>query len=409
MLSILINAYACSPNMGSEPGMAWNWCINLARHCELYIITEGEFRDKIEAVLPTLPQGKHMHFYYNPVSEEIRKMCWNQGDWRFYKHYKKWQWKTYEMAQEIIVKQHIDIVHQLNMIGFREPGYLWKLDKPFVWGPVDAKEKFPTAYLRDAGIKANLFIRLKNHITGLQLRYSQRVKKAVKKASVVISASSESQKSFKKYFHIDAPLLNETGCYPKTTIINSTKEKGDLNLLWVGKLDFRKQLPLAIKAIARLANPHIKLHIVGGNNNSYQKLAMELNISHQCIWHGVISHNEVQELMQKADIFFFTSIAEGTPHVVLEAISNNLPVICFDICGHGDSINEQVGIKIPLSTPQQSINDFAEKITYLFNHRDVLKQMSENCRVRQEELSWDNKAKQMVSLYKKVLLSLIHI
>ena len=163
-------------------------------------------------------------------------------------------------------------------------------------------------------------------------------------------------------------------------------------------------MPLAIKAIARLANPHIKLHIVGGNNNSYQKLAMELNISHQCIWHGVISHNEVQELMEKADIFFFTSIAEGTPHVVLEAISNTGFLLSVSIyVTHGDSINEQVGIKIPLSTPQQSINDFAEKITYLFNHRDVLKQMSENCRVRQEELSWDNKAKQMVSLYKKVL------
>lgn len=50
-LSILINAYACSPNMGSEPGMAWNWCVNLAKYCELHIITEGEFRDKIEAIL----------------------------------------------------------------------------------------------------------------------------------------------------------------------------------------------------------------------------------------------------------------------------------------------------------------------------------------------------------------------
>ena len=67
-LSILINAYACSPNMGSEPGMAWNWCTNLAKYCELHIITEGEFRDKIEAVLPTLPQGKNMHFHYNPAS-----------------------------------------------------------------------------------------------------------------------------------------------------------------------------------------------------------------------------------------------------------------------------------------------------------------------------------------------------
>lgn len=24
-MKILINAYACSPGMGSEPGMAWNW------------------------------------------------------------------------------------------------------------------------------------------------------------------------------------------------------------------------------------------------------------------------------------------------------------------------------------------------------------------------------------------------
>ena len=129
----------------------------------------------------------------------------------------------------------------------------------------------------------------------------------------------------------------------------------------------------------------------------------KLKIENNCVWHSRISHEEFQQLKRICYIFYFTSIAEGTPHVILEAFSNNLPVLCFNTCGHGDSVNEQVGIKIPLSTPQQSINDFAEKITYLFNHRDVLKQMSENCRVRQEELSWDNKAKQMVSLYEKVL------
>lgn len=136
MLSILINAYACSPNMGSEPGMAWNWCTNLAKYCELHIITEGEFKDKIEATVPSLPQGKNMHFYYNPVSEKVRKMCWNQGDWRFYYYYKKWQKKTLEIAKEIVEKYPIDIIHQLNMVGFREPGYLWKIEKPFIWGPL---------------------------------------------------------------------------------------------------------------------------------------------------------------------------------------------------------------------------------------------------------------------------------
>ena len=151
-MKILINAYACSPGMGSEPGMAWNWVSNLAKFCELYIITEGEFRDRIEEVVPTLEQGKNMHFYYNPVSEEIRKMCWNQGDWRFYKYYREWQWKTYLLAKDICKEEKIDVSHQLNMIGFREPGYLWKLSQengvPFVWGAVDAKDKFPCGLSR---------------------------------------------------------------------------------------------------------------------------------------------------------------------------------------------------------------------------------------------------------------------
>lgn len=177
MLKILINAYACSPGMGSEPGMAWNWVSNLAKFCELYIITEGEFREKIEEVVPMLEQGKNMHFYYNPVSEEIRKMCWNQGDWRFYKYYREWQWKTYLMAKESCSSEHIDVLHQLNMIGFREPGYLWKLSKengvPFVWGPIGGLKQFPLAYLQGAGLKMKLFNRLKNFLNIWQLKHDK--------------------------------------------------------------------------------------------------------------------------------------------------------------------------------------------------------------------------------------------
>ena len=181
MLSILINAYACSPDMGSEPGMAWNWCVNLAKHCELHIITEGEFREKIEQVVPTLPQGRNMHFYYNPVSEEIRQMCWNQGDWRFYKYYREWQWKTYLMAKDICQQTRIDILHQLNMIGFREPGYLWKIEnKPFVWGPIGGLKQFPTAYLQHAGLKMKIFNRVKNIINIYQIKYDRKSIKLLK-------------------------------------------------------------------------------------------------------------------------------------------------------------------------------------------------------------------------------------
>ena len=421
MLKVLINAYACSPGMGSEPGMAWNWVKNLAKFCELYIITEGEFREKIEAVVPTLVQGGNMHFYYNPVSDEIRKMCWNQGDWRFYKYYRQWQWKTYLMAKDICEKERIDVLHQLNMIGFREPGYLWKLSKengvPFVWGPVDAKDKFPMAYLDGANMKTKLFMRLKNFLTGIQLKYSGRVHAAAHQAPVIFSASSNSQRSFKKYMGIDSPLLNETGCYmEESTLMGKTdgeienrpiedkNSKEPFDVLWVGKMDFRKQLALALKSIAECAQPKMRLHIVGGGNAvPYQKLASELGIENQCVWHGAVSHEEVQKLMQESDVFFFTSVAEGTPHVVLESIGNHLPVVCFDTCGQGDSVNESVGRKIALSHPFQSAHDFARILNELEGNRALLKQLSENCKQRQMELSWEVKARKVVEEYKRII------
>ena len=407
-MKILINAYACSPGMGSEPGMAWNWVSNLAKFCELYIITEGEFREKIEEVVPTLEQGKNMHFYYNPVSEEIRKMCWNQGDWRFYKYYKEWQWKTYLLAKDICKVEKMDVLHQLNMIGFREPGYLWKLSQengvPFVWGPVDAKDKFPVAYLDGAGLKTKLFMHLKNFLTGIQLRHSKRVLLAAHQASVIFSASSNSQRSFKKYMNIDSPLLNETGCYVQDHPLIDKSQKETFDVLWVGKLDFRKQLGIALQSVAITGNESIRLHIVGGGDaEPYKLLANTLGIKDKCIWHGVVSHDEVQSIMQNSDVFFFTSVAEGTPHVVLEAIGNNLPVVCFDTCGQGDAVNEKVGKKILLTNPSKSSQSFATILNEFEGNRDLLKHLSENCKQRQVELSWAEKAKTMVGWYEKIV------
>jgi glycosyltransferase involved in cell wall biosynthesis len=336
----------------------------------------------------------------------VRKMCWNQGDWRFYSHYQKWQIRAYDTALEIIQRVDIDIVHQLNMIGFREPGYLWRIPEiPFVWGPVDAKDKLPVKYLKGAGIKQQLFFRLKNTITCLQLKYSKRVRKAANRASFVVSASSNSQKSLKKYFGIDSPLINETGCYVKSQITKPDKENEELfHVLWTGKMDFRKQLDLALHSIAAAKIENLVFHIVGGGDPTpYRKLATSLGIDSQCVWHGVVSHTAVQELMSSCQLFFFTSIAEGTPHVVLEAIGNCLPVLCFDTCGQGDAIDSTVGIKIHLSNPNQSVGEFAEILRQLESNRSRVQELSQNCVQRQVELSWEKKVQTLLALYKNCL------
>lgn len=410
MLKILINAYACSPGMGSEPGMAWNWVSNLAKFCELHIITEGEFREKIEEVVPTLEQGKNMHFYYNPVSEEIRKMCWNQGDWRFYKYYREWQWKTYLMAKEICSSEHIDVLHQLNMIGFREPGYLWKLSKesdvPFVWGPIGGLKQFPLAYLQGAGLKMKLFNRLKNILNVWQLKHEKRVDEALKTARLLVSSIPDSYRAIKKYKGLESVVIPETGCFLSEDIPTDRFDEKELHVMWVGKFDFRKQLPLAQRAIAIANNPNIVLDIYGGGSDeqiaSAKRVADLLGITEKVVWHGNQPNDVVMNAMHKAQVFLFTSVSEDTSTVVLEAVSNRLPVLCFDACGMAAVIDDKVGRKVALSNPTQSATDFAKQLNNLEHDRNLLKQLSENCKQRQNELSWEEKAKTMVEWYEKV-------
>lgn len=412
MLKILINAYACSSGMGSEPGMAWNWCVNLAKYCELHIITEGEFRERIDASVSILPQGKNMHFYYNPMSEEIRKMCWNQGDWRFYKYYREWQWKTYLMARDICAKQHIDVLHQLNMIGFREPGYLWKIENiPLVWGPIGGLKQFPLAYTKDGGFKMQLFNLIKNTINILQLKYDRRVNAALHKAALLISSIPDSYRAIKKHHGLESMIIPETGCFEDTYPKNDRREFNGkyLKIIWVGKFDFRKRLDIALRTIASVCNSFIVFQVFGTGNKQQvidaERYCERLGISDwvKIEWMGNCPNCDIQNAMRESHLFLFTSVNEDTSTVVMEAISNHLPILCFDTCGMGYVVDDKVGIKIPLTNPEQSVKDFAGKIEYLYNNREVLKQMSDNCRERQRELSWDNKAKMMVEIYNRIV------
>lgn len=417
-MRILINAYACCPNMGSEPGMGWNWCVNLARYCELEIITEEEFRDKIEEAISKLPQGKNMRFHYNPVSDKIRRMCWNQGDWRFYKHYKEWQWQTYLIAKDICSKEHVDVLHQLNMIGFREPGYLWKLSQetgiPFVWGPIGGLKQFPKGFLRQAGLKQMLFNGIKNTVNVLQLKFSKRVNEALHTASALISSIPDSQRAIKKYKGLDSVIIPETGCFPSEIYDNPERFKCKcLRLLWVGKFDYRKQLEIAIASVAKVARDlvltpeEIQLIVCGtGNSNQveyYYQLAKEMNIDDYVDWKGQCAHEDISDEMQKSGMLFFTSISDDTSTVVMEAISNHLPVLCHDAMGFGYVVTDECGIKISLIDKRHSVDDFAEKIKSIYKDRTILKQLSEGCKTVLSKHLWDNKAKEMMNIYNKVV------
>lgn len=412
MLNILINAYAVAPNWGSEQGMGWNWVINIARHCRCHVITEGEWRNEIEVALKELPQKDNIIFYYNPVPEKVRKMCWNQGDWRFYYYYHKWQKSTLKIAEQICKENKIDVIHQLNMVGFREPGLLWKIKGiPHVWGPVGGMENIPIKFIQEEGIKTKLFCRIKNIINILQYSYQPTVRKAIKNSNVIISAVKGVEKTLKNKYNRETITIPETGIKRTCVPLEMTQAKDDnFNILWVGRFIGTKKLDIALQTIAKLRHlSNIKLHIVGfGMNNEeikYRNLAKELGIDENCIWHGKTDNSKVMQLMQTSEIFFFTSIMEATSTVTLEAIQNRLPIVCHDTCGFGNIVNDSIGRKIELRTPQDSINDFAKIIEELYNDRSILERMKPNFEKISAELTYEAKARKMLGIYQEIIKS----
>lgn len=410
MINVLINAYAMAPNWGSEQGMGWNWTIQIAKYCKVFVITEGQWCDDIEEALKTLPQASNIKMYYNPVSDKVRKMCWNQGDYRFYYYYDKWQKKTLEIARQIIAENKIDVIHQLNMVGFREPGQLWKIEGiPYVWGCFSGFNPMNLAFMKDMGWKHDVASKLRSWINWYQVRYTPKVRHAFQHANALITTTPYCQKVIKQVYNKDAIIINETGvhggCVPVEMI--NRNEDNTFNLLWVGRFIKTKKLDIALKTLANLKKyKNIKLHVVGFGMNSeegfYKSMACDLGIDNMVVWHGKQPNDIVQQMMRQMKLFFFTSIDEATSTVVPEAIQNRLPIVCHDACAFGALINNSIGRKIPPINPETSITEFSRIIENLYLHQEILNSMTNSFEPVAELLSYENKGKMVYEIYKQL-------
>ncbi|MDE7397101.1 MAG: glycosyltransferase family 4 protein, partial [Muribaculum sp.] len=279
----------------------------------------------------------------------------------------------------------------------------------FVWGPVGAMKDGVSGYYNDFSLLMRMKSRLKYIINKWQIRHYPLSNKAMRKASLVLAATSEVRDFIRRWHRDDVVLMNETGCYALPEGLPAERDDQCMSMIWVGKFDPRKQLQIAIRTLACLRNKHdnVCLHIVGAGTPDQQhrarQLADKLGCSGSIIWHGKVPNTQVHNLMRQSSVLLFTSIDEGTPHVVLEAVQNHLPVICFDTCGQRDIVTEDTGVKIPLTNPDDSVRRFTRAISQLIDNPAILRQKRRNCSNCQPELLWDEKARRMVALYEQCL------
>ena len=408
-LRVLISAYACSPYKGSEPGVGWGFISELAKHHDLWVIVEEEkFRDDIERFQSADPNLlKSVRFYF------VRKKrnCWLRKLWppSYYWYYRRWQQDSFHLAQQMHQEVSFDLAHQLTMVGFREPGYLWKLGIPFVWGPVGGMGLFPWRFLPVVGGLGMIYYVGYNLFNWLQMNFLVRPKQAAKSAAFgfangLIAATPENRDGVVKYWKCASTVLAEVGLprKPMKQILERVADE-PLRLVWTGLHIPRKALNMALLALNRIpADVSWELHVLGKGPRTavWQQLAKDLGISTRCHFHGWVPREQALEVMQSAHGMLITSLRDLTSTVTVEALALGLPIICLDHCGFAEVVDKTCGVKIPVTTPGEVIVAMAQAIEQLAQDEDRRQSLARGALQRAHVFSWAEKARAVDRIYR---------
>jgi glycosyltransferase involved in cell wall biosynthesis len=388
--------------------MGWNFVSGLSAFHEVHVIAETlKWKTEIEQHLTAFPKLKNnLTFYFieKKRNKKLRKL-WPPS---YYWFYKNWQKKAYQLALELDTKENFDIIHQLNMVGYREPGYLWKINKPFVWGPIGGLENSPWNFLPSLGLKGFLFYSGRNIFNFFQRNLSQRVKHAAtRNNATLIAATSGNHKLIKDLWNIDSQVICEVGQeYRGIERVASTRTftNDPLKIIWSGQHTPGKNLPLLLAALEKVNFP-FELHILGKGEmtKSWKKIAQKKSLSEHCIWYGWTERQKAIDIMSTGHVFCITSISDLTSTVTLEALSYGLPIVCLDHCGFAQVVTEECGIKIPVINPKNAANRMAVALESLYKDEGYRQRLSDGAVIRASDFSWDQKIKILNSIYSTLL------
>jgi glycosyltransferase involved in cell wall biosynthesis len=403
---VLLLAYACNPYRGGEHGVGWHRAVESAKYYDTWVLCKEEKNKKaIETWMKehgAIP-GLYFHFIHRSKTETLLHRV--PGFW--YATHNRWHRRAYRAAVKLHQEVRFDLVQQVTICSFREPGYLWRLDVPFVWGPVGGTKNYPWRFLGLAGVRGAIKEGLHSFFNILQFRFSPRVRIAVRKAAAVVAANSKGKEDFARVHKIKTIALTETGveCIPELTDVPA-KNSDSLNLLWSGVFEDRKALPLLLLALSRLPSSFAyELRILGNGplEKRWRALAEQLGVNSRCTWLGWLPHEEAMKQYIWGDVFVFTSLRDTTGTVIPEALSHGLPVICLDHQGVGDVVTEDCGIKIAVTEPNEVIRQLQQVVVSLSNDRAKLAILSQGAKKRAADYLWSKIGAHMANICQKAL------
>lgn len=388
-----------------EDRNGWHRAIQAAEDFDVTVLTAptADVQHLTNSVPPQLQP--HIRFVAVPVSAFALK-CFT-SERCFYVAYRHWQKSAKRVASEIHSKQRFDVTHLVSICGYREPGYLWQLDCPFILGPVGGTSSFPLRYLSMVDSVGGFFEVCRNIVNSYQLHLSPRIAKAVRGSALVIAANQSTQRDLQPIALSPVELELETGIdYPIDTIKPHRDPSEPLRILWAGRLRAWKGLPLLLHAVAQLPDSiQVTVRIVGDGccKARWQKLASKLGIESRIEWISRPPYRQSLQYYRWADMYAFTSMRDTSGTGLLESLAAGTPIVGVNHQGAADIMNDSCALPISLSTPKQTIAAFRDAIITLATDSNRLKQLSDGALERARFYDWSTRYATMKERYLKLI------
>jgi glycosyltransferase involved in cell wall biosynthesis len=356
-LHVLLSAYACLPNAGTEPGNGWNWAIHLAeRGIQVHVLTVTDSREEIESYRASHPNSR-VSFSYVALPRSLRH--------RSGLHYLLWQWAALKVARNLHRTSPFDLAHHVTYSSIHVPTQLWRLGIPTIFGPIGGGQVTPRSMLGAFGPSRRAEV-LRTVITRL-LPYSIWHRTWLQKMTIVLATNSDTLRLVESLGKMevepwfDAALPSSFFADAPRTFATTVEP---LRLLWVGRMVPRKALPLTLDVLTKTKRPST-LTIAGGGlpEEEVHRMIAVRGLTKRVRWAGrQLSRDEVRQAYTEHDALLFASLRDSCPAQLVEAMGLGLPVITLDHHGPRDLVPANAGIKVPVTTPEGVLRDLAAAV-----------------------------------------------